>query len=75
MTRSSHDICSLSGAEQARLIRQKALSPVELMDAVMDRIHALEPRLHAFCTLTEDSARAGAKDMGLTSGFVHSTLT
>ena len=61
MTRSSHDICSLSGAEQARLIRQKALSPVELMDAVMDRIHALEPRLHAFCTLTEDSARAGAK--------------
>jgi aspartyl-tRNA(Asn)/glutamyl-tRNA(Gln) amidotransferase subunit A len=54
-------ICSLSGAAQARLIRDRSLSPVEVVDAVFDRIHALEPALHAFCTLTEDAARADAR--------------
>ena len=51
----------MSGAEQARMIRDKARAPVEGLDAVLDRIHALEPTLHAFCTLTEDSAREEAK--------------
>ncbi len=55
------DICSLSGAVQARLIRERQLSPVEVVDAVLDRIHALDPVLHAFCTLTEDQARADAQ--------------
>ncbi len=62
MAKTTSDICSMSGAEQARMIRDKKLSPVEVIDAVMDRIHALEPILHAFCTLTEDSARAQARD-------------
>ena len=61
MAKTTSEICSMSGAEQARMIRDKALSPVEVLDAVLDRIHALEPTLHAFCTLTEDSAREEAK--------------
>jgi len=55
------DICSMSGAEQAALIRSKAASPVEVTAAVLQRISQLEPQLHAFCTLTEDIAIADAK--------------
>ena len=61
MSQSKSDICSMSGAEQAALIRTKQASPVEVTEAVLDRIHKLEPHLHAFCTLTEDIARADAK--------------
>ena len=32
-------ICEMSGSEQARLIREKQLSPVEVMGAVFHRIH------------------------------------
>ncbi|HUX86061.1 MAG TPA: amidase, partial [Chloroflexota bacterium] len=56
----STDLCELSGAEQARLIREKKISPVELVDGVFDRIHRLNPTLNAFCTLVEDDARTQA---------------
>jgi len=61
MTLSNTDICSMSGAEQAELIRTKQASPVEVTEAVLARIEKLDPFLHAFCTLTEDIARADAK--------------
>ena len=51
----------MSGTEQAALIRSKAASPVEVTEAILTRIHQLEPQLHAFCTLTEDAARADAR--------------
>jgi aspartyl-tRNA(Asn)/glutamyl-tRNA(Gln) amidotransferase subunit A len=57
----SSDLCALSGAEQARLVRERAVSPVALVDAVFARIAALDPVLHAFCTLGEDRARDAAK--------------
>jgi aspartyl-tRNA(Asn)/glutamyl-tRNA(Gln) amidotransferase subunit A len=55
------DLCKLTGAEQARLIRAKAISPVELVDAVYERIYRLNPILNAFCTLVEDAAKAEAR--------------
>ena len=58
---SSTDLCALSGAEQAKLIRERAVSPVELIDAVFVRVATLEPVLHAFCALGEEQARAAAK--------------
>ena len=48
-------------AEAARLIAKKELSPVELTRACLDRIHALDDRLHAFIQLTEDRAIAEAR--------------
>jgi aspartyl-tRNA(Asn)/glutamyl-tRNA(Gln) amidotransferase subunit A len=42
-------------------IRAKRLSPVEVVDAVLERMDRLEPVLHAFCTPTPDAARADAK--------------
>lgn len=62
MTTTATDVCALSGAEQAKLIREKELSPVELLDAIYARIHKLNPILNAFCTLVEDDARAVAKE-------------
>ena len=61
MSQAKSDICSMTGVEQAKLIRNKLASPVEVLDAVLDRIEKLEPHLHAFCTPTEDLARTQAK--------------
>jgi aspartyl-tRNA(Asn)/glutamyl-tRNA(Gln) amidotransferase subunit A len=48
-------------AEAARLIASKQLSPLELTQACLDRVHKLEDRLHAFVHLTEERALAEAR--------------
>jgi aspartyl-tRNA(Asn)/glutamyl-tRNA(Gln) amidotransferase subunit A len=48
-------------AEAARLIAAKRLSPVELTGACLDRVKALDDRLHAFILPTEERARAEAR--------------
>lgn len=57
---SGADLWALPAVDQARLIRTRALSPVELVDAVLSRIAGLEPSLHAFCTRDDDAARRAA---------------
>ena len=54
-------IFALSGAQQARLIRDKAISPVELARETFARIHRLNPVLNAFCALDEERAMAAAQ--------------
>ncbi len=56
------DLCFTPATELAPMIRQKALSPVELVDAVLARIEACEPRINAFATLTAERARDAARD-------------
>jgi aspartyl-tRNA(Asn)/glutamyl-tRNA(Gln) amidotransferase subunit A len=46
----------------ASMIRSKALSPVELVRAVLDRIEKLNPALGAFCTVTAETALAAGRD-------------
>ena len=55
------DLCFTPATELAQLIQSKALSPVELIDAVLARIEACEPRINAFATLTAERAREGAR--------------
>ena len=45
----------------AEMIRQKRLSPVELMTALLARIEALNPRVNAFAYLAADAAMEAAK--------------
>jgi aspartyl-tRNA(Asn)/glutamyl-tRNA(Gln) amidotransferase subunit A len=45
----------------ARQIRQKEVSPVEVVDAVLRRIEALQPTVNAFITVTADAAREAAR--------------
>src|SRR5215475_8417936 len=45
----------------ARQIRTKAISPVAVVDAVLQRIEALQPTVNAFITVTADEARDAAR--------------
>ena len=55
------DLCFTPATELAQSIRSKALSPVELIDAVLARIETCEPRINAFAALTAERAREGAR--------------
>ena len=55
------DLCYTPATELAAMIRTKALSPVELIRAVVERIECLNPVVNAFCTVTAESALAEAK--------------
>src|SRR3954452_22264415 len=59
---SPDDLCFQPATEIAAQIRAKRLSPVEIVDAVLGRIEALNPRLNAFCALHADEARAAARN-------------
>jgi aspartyl-tRNA(Asn)/glutamyl-tRNA(Gln) amidotransferase subunit A len=54
------DLPFLTIAEAARLIAARRLSPVELTNACLDRIAALDDQLDSFVTLTAQRARADA---------------
>ncbi|HWP56677.1 MAG TPA: amidase [Candidatus Acidoferrales bacterium] len=47
--------------EAQKLIRDRALSPVELTRAIVERIEAVDGRLHAFVKLMADSAMTEAR--------------
>jgi aspartyl-tRNA(Asn)/glutamyl-tRNA(Gln) amidotransferase subunit A len=51
----------LTIAEASRLIADKQLSPVELTQACLDRIKALDPTLNAFLLVTQERAMADAR--------------
>ncbi len=55
------DITRLPATEMARMVRTRELDPVELLDATLRRIDALEPRLHAFVAVLDKSARDAAR--------------
>jgi aspartyl-tRNA(Asn)/glutamyl-tRNA(Gln) amidotransferase subunit A len=55
------DLCFLSIAEAAKLLRRKQLSPVELVDAALGRIERLNPALNAFITVVASHARREAR--------------
>ena len=57
----ANEICRMDAVKLAKSIRAKELSPSEVIEAVLTRMEALEPHLHAFCTPTPDLARREAK--------------
>ena len=58
---SNDELCRMEATELAGRVRAKELSPVEVVDAVLERMEKLEPTLHAFCTPTPDLAREQAR--------------
>jgi len=56
-----NEICRMNAVTLAVHLKSKALSSVEVIEAVLARMERLEPSLHAFCTPTPDLARAEAK--------------
>lgn len=61
MQTSCTDIVFLSAAEQGHLIRDRKLSPVELVQACLARIQRWDPVLRAYITVCADSALAEAR--------------
>ena len=56
------DLAYTSAAELAGLIAQRKVSPVEVADAVLERIERAQPALNAFITVCGEEALASAKD-------------
>jgi amidase len=55
------EIFELSAAEMAAHVRQKKISPVELVRVHLDRIEALNPLLNAYISLRPDEAMEDAR--------------
>ena len=54
-------LLELSGARMAKLIASKELSPVELVNAYVDRIDRINPKVNAFVTVCQEEALADAR--------------
>ncbi|MFH7594345.1 amidase [Streptomyces racemochromogenes] len=52
----------LSIAAAAEAIRARELSPVELVDSVLDRLEQVEPHLQAYVSVRADEARRAARE-------------
>ncbi|MBZ5654829.1 MAG: aspartyl/glutamyl-tRNA amidotransferase subunit A [Acidobacteriia bacterium] len=46
----------------APLLQKKEISPLELFDAAIERIHQLQPKLNSFITITEEQGRRAATE-------------
>ncbi len=53
-------LTSISATAMARLVRQKEISPVELLQAHLERIEQLDPALNAFVEVRHDEAQRDA---------------
>jgi aspartyl-tRNA(Asn)/glutamyl-tRNA(Gln) amidotransferase subunit A len=58
---SSNDLCFLTISEAASGLRRRDFSCMELTDACLGRIDAIDDRLHSFITVTHELARARAR--------------
>jgi aspartyl-tRNA(Asn)/glutamyl-tRNA(Gln) amidotransferase subunit A len=56
-------VCGLAATKLVEAIRTKQLSPVEVVDAHLERMEILEPSIHAFCTMTVEVARKQAREV------------
>ena len=55
------ELCTTTLTEAAALIKSKAVSPVELTQAMLDRIEAIDGTLHSYITVTADFALEQAR--------------
>jgi amidase len=55
------ELAFLPATEQARLVRERQVSPVELVETYLERIGRLDPELGAYVTVRADEALAEAR--------------
>ncbi len=58
---SDRDFCFTPATELARLFRARKVSPLEVMQSVLARIDAVNPRVNAYVTVARDSALRAAR--------------
>ena len=62
------ELAFLPATEQARLVRERKVSPVELVELYLERIERLDPELGAFVTVRPEEALAEARSEGGRTG-------
>ncbi len=55
------EICYMSAGDLSKLVEKKEVSPVEIIDAHLARIEAIEPVLNSFITLLAEESRTAAR--------------
>ena len=55
------DSSFVTAIEMSRLFRAGELSPVDVLDALLDRIEAINPAINAYVDVFHESARADAR--------------
>jgi amidase len=55
------DLPFLSATEQARLVREREVSSLELVETYLERIERIDPELNSFVTVSADQALAEAR--------------
>ena len=55
------DLCFKEAHQLAAMIRDKKISPVEVVDCFLKRIGEINPQINAYCTVAGDSAIEAAK--------------
>jgi amidase len=58
---SDRDLCFTPATGLARLYRRRTVSPLEVMEAVLARIDAVNPQVNAYVTVARESALAAAR--------------
>ena len=58
----ARELCFTPAHKLAEAIRNKQLSPVELMDATLKRIGEINPKLNAYLIVTEEEAMRAARE-------------
>ena len=61
MSRSVSDLASASMREIGRSLAERKISPVELLNATLERVDALQPCLQCFTTITAEYALRQAR--------------
>src|SRR5258708_35826482 len=56
------ELCFTPATELSRLIRDRLVSPIEVMKVTVERAQKLNTRFNAICTPTYDRAMAAARD-------------
>ncbi len=58
----TQDICQLTIHRAHQLLEQREISSIELTQAILDRIREVEEKVHAFVTITQESALLQARE-------------
>jgi amidase len=61
VSNANRDICFVPASELVRLYRARKTSPLEVMQAVLARIDAVNPAVNAYVTVARESALAAAR--------------
>lgn len=58
----TEEIWQMSGIDQVEAIKNEEISPLDALDASLERIEELNPKYNAFCVVDEEGAKEAARE-------------